>query len=239
MSLASWQLDVLCTLGGAWNLSLSQCGTNAPKTNHDNLCTLANSWGTELSVCEDGHIRNSTSVSSSISSSITSTIAATTNSTTIASSTDSGAEDSTIIVTETAPAVSTATGSASAVPPPATVTSDGADPDATPFPVLNNTAPVNSATVGSTVLILIRQDDNAYSVTSGLDGYGIPYELVRVPKTGFSLPALNTTSHGNYGGIMGTEVQVGQVDETGHCPSTFVMLNLFQHQFFRASLGSG
>jgi hypothetical protein len=61
---------------------------------------------------------------------------------------------------------------------------------------------VNGATVASTVLILIRQDDNAYSVTSGLDGYGIPYELVRVPKTGFSLPALNTTSRGNYGGII-------------------------------------
>ena len=200
MSLASWQTDVLCALGGAWNVSLSQCGSDASKTNPDNLCTLANSWGTVLSVCEGGHIRAN---SSSSSSSLTSTIAATTNSSpTALPTTDSGAHNSTIIVSETAPAVSTATGSASAVPPPATVTSGGADSSGTSSPILRDTAPVNGAIVGSTILILIRQDDNAYSVTSGLDGYGIPYEVARVPKTGFELPALNSSSNGNYGGII-------------------------------------
>jgi hypothetical protein len=60
-----------------------------------------------------------------------------------------------------------------------------------------------AATVDSTILILVRQGDSAYSVISGLQGYGIPYEIAYVSKTGFQLPTLNTsTSAGKYGGII-------------------------------------
>lgn len=60
-----------------------------------------------------------------------------------------------------------------------------------------------AATVDSTILVLVRAGDKAYSVTSGLEGYGIPYEIAYVPKTGFQLPTLNTsTSAGKYGGIV-------------------------------------
>ena len=223
MALA-WQLDVLCTLSAAWNVTLTQCGADAPKSNPDSLCTLADSWDIELSVCEAGHISTN---SSGVASSLTSTRAATANSTTTALPTDSAADNSTIIITETAPAVSTATGVASAAPPPANVTSDGANPSATPFPVLNNTTPVTSgATVGSTVLILIREDDNAYSVTSGLDAYGIPYDLVRVPKTGFELPALNTSSHGNFGGIISLSELAYDYDGNWHSGITADQYNV-------------
>jgi len=59
------------------------------------------------------------------------------------------------------------------------------------------------ATVDSKVLVLVRVGDSSYSVVSGLQGYGIPYEVVEVPKTGFQLPTLNSsTSQGNYGGII-------------------------------------
>jgi len=52
-------------------------------------------------------------------------------------------------------------------------------------------------------LILIRQGDNPYSVVSGLQGYGIPYEISYVSKTGYQLPALNSSkTQGNYGGII-------------------------------------
>jgi hypothetical protein len=60
-----------------------------------------------------------------------------------------------------------------------------------------------AATVDSTVLVLVRSADNAYSVISGLQGYGIPYEVAYVPKTGFQLPTLNSSAtQGNYGGII-------------------------------------
>lgn len=64
-------------------------------------------------------------------------------------------------------------------------------------------APAAAATVDSTILVLVRQGDNAYGVTSGLTGYGIPFEVSYVPKTGYQLPSLNTsTSQGKYGGII-------------------------------------
>jgi len=101
---------------------------------------------------------------------------------------------------ESAPAISTASGIAPAAAPPAEVTSAGAEPSAPPL-VFANVA--LSATVDSTILILVREGDATYSVTSGLDAYGIPYELVFVPRTGFNLPSLNTSStQGNYGGII-------------------------------------
>jgi hypothetical protein len=200
----AWQFDVLCTFAAAFKLTLPECEANAPKANQDDLCTLADSWNITLSICESGQIgTNSSSTASSLTGTITSTIASDVSSTSTAISTTSGDDNSTISVTETAPAVSTATGTVSAVPPPADVTSSGADPSATPPSSANATAPVvEGATVGSTILILLRTNDNAYSVTSGLDAYGIPYELARVPQTGFQLPTLNTSAHGNYGGII-------------------------------------
>ncbi|RKF82555.1 putative extracellular serine-rich protein [Golovinomyces cichoracearum] len=56
--------------------------------------------------------------------------------------------------------------------------------------------------VRSTVLILARDMNSAYSVSSGLNGYGIPHEVRVVPKTGILLPILNESdSQGNYGAI--------------------------------------
>jgi hypothetical protein len=50
-------------------------------------------------------------------------------------------------------------------------------------------------TVANTILILARDQASSYSATSGLQGYGIPYEL--------QLPTLNSsTTQGNYGGII-------------------------------------
>jgi hypothetical protein len=57
--------------------------------------------------------------------------------------------------------------------------------------------------VSGKILVLARDTASAYSGTSGLRGYGIPYELVLVPKTGVTLPVLNSsTTVGNYGGII-------------------------------------
>ncbi|KAG9243216.1 hypothetical protein BJ878DRAFT_511884 [Calycina marina] len=62
---------------------------------------------------------------------------------------------------------------------------------------------VASTKVQSTVLILARDTLSAYSASSGLNGYGIPFEVVVVPQTGITLPVLNSSSSaGNYGAIV-------------------------------------
>jgi hypothetical protein len=58
-------------------------------------------------------------------------------------------------------------------------------------------------TVRSTVLVFARDAWSGNSATSGLKGYGIPFELVVVPSTGVTIPTLNSSAtSGNYGGII-------------------------------------
>ena len=64
---------------------------------------------------------------------------------------------------------------------------------------------VGSATVSSTILVIARDSTSAINgATLGLQGYGIPYEIVTVPQAGITnLPLLNSSAtHGNYGGIV-------------------------------------
>jgi hypothetical protein len=64
---------------------------------------------------------------------------------------------------------------------------------------------VPGATVSSTILILARDQLSAQNgAFGGLQGYGIPYEVLAVPQEGISsLPVLNSSAtHGNYGGIV-------------------------------------
>ncbi|KAK4191039.1 hypothetical protein QBC35DRAFT_512775 [Podospora australis] len=57
--------------------------------------------------------------------------------------------------------------------------------------------------VSNTVLVFARDTGSANSATSGLQGYGIPYEVVIVPQAGITLPALTSAAdQGNYGGII-------------------------------------
>lgn len=58
-------------------------------------------------------------------------------------------------------------------------------------------------TVNSKILILARDDYSASTASSGLNGYGIPFQSVIVPKEGITLPQLKGSSdQGNYGGII-------------------------------------
>jgi hypothetical protein len=76
----------------------------------------------------------------------------------------------------------------------------------------NGTAPddgspaaISAATVSSTILVLARDDTSAQNgATLGLQGYGIPFQVITVPQAGISsLPILNASAtHGNYGGIV-------------------------------------
>jgi len=61
----------------------------------------------------------------------------------------------------------------------------------------------NTVTTKGTFLVIARDQTSAYSAYSGLNDYGIPYELLLVPKSGAALPTLNSSSEtGNYGGIV-------------------------------------
>lgn len=172
-------------------------------------CRLAAALGIALATCQSGNSQSTTPVSSVTTSAVdqasSTALSVSTDSASSgassASSASSDAGEQTISLTETAPAVSTATGTTSAAPPPAAATSDGASSVVvTPS---SSVAAAAAATVDSTILILAREGDSTYSVTSGLDGYGIPYEIATVPKTGFQLPTLSTsTSQGKYGGII-------------------------------------
>ncbi|CAI6339677.1 unnamed protein product [Periconia digitata] len=66
-------------------------------------------------------------------------------------------------------------------------------------------AAVGSVSVSSTILVIARDQTAAQNgATSGLQGYGIPFEVLAVPQSGVSsLPLLNASAtHGNYGGIV-------------------------------------
>lgn len=59
------------------------------------------------------------------------------------------------------------------------------------------------AIVDSKILIFARDECSTSTATSGLNGYGIPFETVLVPKEGIDLPALSSSnSTGRYGGII-------------------------------------
>jgi hypothetical protein len=60
-----------------------------------------------------------------------------------------------------------------------------------------------ATTVNNTILVLARDTASGYSASSGLKGYGIPFELIIVPQAGITLPTLNgSATAGNYGGIV-------------------------------------
>ncbi|KAF4554718.1 Hypothetical protein D9617_3g017860 [Elsinoe fawcettii] len=64
-------------------------------------------------------------------------------------------------------------------------------------------APVAGGSVANTILVLAKDADGMYTSTSGLNGYGIPFQSIIVPQSGIALPQLNSSATaGNFGGII-------------------------------------
>lgn len=60
-----------------------------------------------------------------------------------------------------------------------------------------------ATTVDSTVLVIARDEYDASKATSGLSGYGIPWQKALIPKDGTSLPELNSSlTQGYFGGFI-------------------------------------
>ncbi|BCS22373.1 putative extracellular serine-rich protein [Aspergillus puulaauensis] len=80
---------------------------------------------------------------------------------------------------------------------PTTVTSSS-----TTMSVTTSAVPAATGTLAANILILARDSTQADVASSGLNGYGIPYTTLLVPQAGVELPALNSSSGGNFGGIV-------------------------------------
>lgn len=59
-----------------------------------------------------------------------------------------------------------------------------------------------SGNVASTILVIATDSTTATVAAQGLNGYGIPHQNLIVPQTGAALPALSSSSGGNFGGII-------------------------------------
>lgn len=56
--------------------------------------------------------------------------------------------------------------------------------------------------VAANILVITKDSSSAGVASSGLNAYGIPFTTMLVPQGGTSLPELNSTSGGNFGGIV-------------------------------------
>ncbi|KAL4870855.1 hypothetical protein BDV12DRAFT_45136 [Aspergillus spectabilis] len=145
-----------------------------------------------------------TSSTSSSTSSTSSTSSPSTTPSASPSSTDSTSTSttSTWISTSgtTSPSTSTTSTSSSSSTPvvPTTTSSSSMSVTTTSSTVI----PSATGTLAANVLIIARDATQANVASSGLNGYGIPFTTLVVPQAGVELPALNTSSGGNFGGIV-------------------------------------
>lgn len=61
---------------------------------------------------------------------------------------------------------------------------------------------IGNAAVAANILVIARDSAAAGVASSGLNAYGIPFTTLLVPQAGATLPTLNTTEGGNFGGIV-------------------------------------
>jgi hypothetical protein len=84
-------------------------------------------------------------------------------------------------------------------------------------PGIPSSTPIAGGNVLSTVLVIARDTYSADVATSGLNGYGIPFTTLIVPQSGVQLPALNSSSGGNFGGlVVASEVSYNFGGTTGY-----------------------
>ena len=69
-------------------------------------------------------------------------------------------------------------------------------------PVASPPPPVGNRPISSNILVIARDDSAANEASSGLNAQGIPFTSLIVPQNGVDLPELNSTSGGNFGGII-------------------------------------
>ncbi|KAA8645896.1 hypothetical protein EYZ11_003589 [Aspergillus tanneri] len=63
-------------------------------------------------------------------------------------------------------------------------------------------SPITQGSVAGNILVIARDSAAAGVASSGFNAYGIPFTTLLVPKEGTTLPSLNSSSGGNFGGIL-------------------------------------
>ncbi|KAL5360059.1 hypothetical protein BJX96DRAFT_184308 [Aspergillus floccosus] len=106
-------------------------------------------------------------------------------------------------VTSTTSAAGTATATPSVTSPSTTLVPSSSMSLTSSSVVASPTATaIAQGSVLSNILVIARDAASAKVASSGLNGYGIPFTTLLVPQTGVQLPALNSSSGGNFGGIV-------------------------------------
>ncbi|KAI8664211.1 hypothetical protein NCS55_00929200 [Fusarium keratoplasticum] len=180
----------------------SQTTSDASKTTSDASQTTS---GTSSQSTTGTSSETTTGTSSQTTSEASKTTSATESTSTSAadSTTESAITSNSLSARSVNVSSSTETTSASLTTSSASVTSAASSTtsDSTSSSTSSSQLPVG--TVDSTILIFAKDEYAASSAGWGFEGYGIPFEKVLVPQTGFELPTLNSSSSkGNYGGIV-------------------------------------
>ncbi|KAL2814967.1 hypothetical protein BJX63DRAFT_431071 [Aspergillus granulosus] len=130
----------------------------------------------------------------------TSDTTASTTSTTVSTTFTTSPSPSTSTTSATTPTSSTSSTTSTSVTSPTTssTTSSSMSVTTTSSTVL----PSATGTIAANILVIARDNTQAAVAYSGLNGYGIPYTTLVVPQAGIELPSLNTSTGGNFGGIV-------------------------------------
>lgn len=86
--------------------------------------------------------------------------------------------------------------------------------------------------------MIARDTTSAYSAKSGLNDYGIPFEVLVVPQGGVSLPPLSSaTGVGNYGGFVVLS-EVSYADKNGDYSSALTGAQWSQLYSYQRTFGA-
>lgn len=139
-------------------------------------------------------------VAAAAATTTTKTTARTTSSSTRTTSTKATTSSTSVRTSSSSTHVSTSSASSSTSSSASSSTSSSASSSSSAL--FAPAVAMNSGSVKATILIIARDADSARQASSGLNGYGIPFETLLVPQGGVALPALNSSTTGNYGGFI-------------------------------------
>ncbi|KAL5001217.1 hypothetical protein BDV10DRAFT_21307 [Aspergillus recurvatus] len=169
-------------------------GTSSPSTSASDP-TASSTSSTEPSGTPS---TSSDSPSSTLTSS--STPSTSPSSTLTSSSTTPSASPSTS--TSASASTSTSPSSTTSTPSPTPSTSSAATSSPSMSVTSTSVAPSATGALANNILVIARDATQASVASSGLNGYGIPFTTLLVPQAGVELPALNSSTGGNFGGIV-------------------------------------
>ncbi|KAL3453610.1 hypothetical protein BJX65DRAFT_292627 [Aspergillus insuetus] len=168
-------------------------------------------WATTTSISTTSATSTSTTPTVPPTSTPTTSIPTTDTTTTEPTETPSTTPTVTVTTTDSTPSTSTTSATTPTSSTTSTsVTSPTTSPTTSPptsssmsvTTTSSSVVPSATGTIAANILVIARDNTQAAVAYSGLNGYGIPYSTLIVPQAGIELPSLNTSTGGNFGGIV-------------------------------------